>query len=78
MMTLSMTALGYPRDESAALLSPCHNQISLPVAAFYGSAGCGRVLPAGSFSTLHGVVFAILRPGLPGCGQRSFVLDLFS
>jgi len=52
-MTLSMDGLGYPDGgESAALLSPCHNQISLPVAAFCGkaglaadavAAGCGRI-----------------------------------
>jgi hypothetical protein len=48
--------------ENAELLSPCHTQISLPVAAF-----CGK---ARASDQTEGEPF--------GCGQAINVLDLFS
>src|SRR5450631_952703 len=42
-MTLSMTLLrGLEDGENAALLSPCHSQISVPLQLFWGKANAGR------------------------------------
>jgi hypothetical protein len=44
MMTLSINVSSMPQEEeNAALLSPCHNQISLLVAAFYGWRAAGSI-----------------------------------
>jgi hypothetical protein len=62
MITLSMDGSWRLKDEeNAVLLSPCHIQISPPIAAFYGSRAASRPVGGARF----------------GCGAPNDVLDLF-